>query len=142
MFSESKLAGPGYITLNVIRVLNIISLLLVAIGSWIMLVMTVKTSNVRSLPFYFSDLSANLSDSSTSLTESPISLRASSPYFSSFPSSTSSNHTSPATGLCSAQTMASSSLARPCLHLASISWEISTSLLPASRTWGCHCGEL
>ncbi|KAE8453061.1 hypothetical protein EG329_012248 [Mollisiaceae sp. DMI_Dod_QoI] len=45
MFSESKLAGPGYITLNVIRVLNIISLLLVAIGSWIMLVMTVKTSN-------------------------------------------------------------------------------------------------
>ncbi|CZR59694.1 uncharacterized protein PAC_09588 [Phialocephala subalpina] len=45
MFSESKLAGPGYITLNVIRVLNIISLLLVAIGSWIMLVMTVKTSS-------------------------------------------------------------------------------------------------
>jgi hypothetical protein len=54
MFSENKMAsGPGYITLNVIRVLNIISLLLVVVASWIMLVMTVKTSNVsriHSLP--------------------------------------------------------------------------------------------
>lgn len=46
----TKLAGGGYITLNVIRVLNIISLLLVAIASWVMLVMTVKTSN-----FFFFD---------------------------------------------------------------------------------------
>lgn len=44
------MAGGGYITLNVIRVLNIISLLLVAIASWVMLVMTVKTSN-----FFFFD---------------------------------------------------------------------------------------
>ncbi|RDW91454.1 hypothetical protein BP5796_02619 [Coleophoma crateriformis] len=35
-----KLAGPGYIILNVIRVLNIIVLLLIAIASWVMLVMT------------------------------------------------------------------------------------------------------
>ncbi|TVY50038.1 hypothetical protein LOCC1_G000159 [Lachnellula occidentalis] len=53
MFSPNtgnKLAGGGYITLNVIRVLNIIALLLVAIASWVMLVMTVKTSN-----FFFFD---------------------------------------------------------------------------------------
>lgn len=46
MNSESKMSGPGYITLNVIRVLNIIALLTVAAASWVMLVMTVKTSNV------------------------------------------------------------------------------------------------
>ncbi|CZT44944.1 uncharacterized protein RSE6_05201 [Rhynchosporium secalis] len=50
MFSESKITGAGYITLNVIRALNIISLLLVVVASWIMLVMTVKTSN-----FFFFD---------------------------------------------------------------------------------------
>lgn len=51
MFSENPMArGSGYITLNVIRVLNIISLLLVVVASWIMLVMTVKTSN-----FFFFD---------------------------------------------------------------------------------------
>ena len=53
--SESKMAGPGYITLNVIRVLNIIALLTVGVASWVMLVMTVKTSNVwtpLSSPWY------------------------------------------------------------------------------------------
>lgn len=53
MFSlhpEHKMAGPGYITLNVIRVLNIISLTLIAIASWVMLVMTLKTSS-----FFFFD---------------------------------------------------------------------------------------
>ena len=50
MNSESKLAGPGYLVLNVLRVCNIISLLLVAVASWVMLVMTVKTSN-----FFFFD---------------------------------------------------------------------------------------
>lgn len=53
MFSlhpEHKMAGPGYITLNIIRVLNIISLTLVAIASWVMLVMTLKTSS-----FFFFD---------------------------------------------------------------------------------------
>jgi hypothetical protein len=49
MFSETKM-GPGYITLNILRVCNIISLLLIAVASWIMLVMTVKTSN-----FFFFD---------------------------------------------------------------------------------------
>ena len=44
---QSKMAGPGYIILNVIRVFNIITLLTVAVASWVMLVMTVKTSNVR-----------------------------------------------------------------------------------------------
>ncbi|CAG8976512.1 hypothetical protein HYALB_00006009 [Hymenoscyphus albidus] len=44
MSPEKKMAGAGYITLNIIRVFNIISLLLVAIASWVMLVMTVKTS--------------------------------------------------------------------------------------------------
>ena len=47
MNAESrKLAGPGYIILNILRVFNIISLLTVAVGSWIMLVRTVQTSNV------------------------------------------------------------------------------------------------
>ncbi len=49
MFSETKM-GPGYITLNILRVCNIISLLLIVVASWIMLVMTVKTSN-----FFFFD---------------------------------------------------------------------------------------
>ncbi|PBP25006.1 hypothetical protein BUE80_DR003896 [Diplocarpon rosae] len=50
MFSESKITGAGYITLNIIRVLNIISLLLIVVASWIMLVMIVKTSS-----FFFFD---------------------------------------------------------------------------------------
>jgi hypothetical protein len=45
---SQKLAGPGYIILNVLRVCNIVSLLLVAVGSWIMLVKTVQTSNCKS----------------------------------------------------------------------------------------------
>ncbi|KAF4618117.1 hypothetical protein G7Y89_g14990 [Cudoniella acicularis] len=48
--SESKMAGPGYIILQIIRVLNIIALLLIAIASMIMLAMTLKTSN-----FFFFD---------------------------------------------------------------------------------------
>jgi hypothetical protein len=44
-------SGPGYITLNVLRVLNIISLLLVVIASWIMIVKSVKESNVRTIAF-------------------------------------------------------------------------------------------
>lgn len=50
MNTESKLSGAGYLILNVLRVLNIIVLLLVAIASWVMLVMTVKTSS-----FFFFD---------------------------------------------------------------------------------------
>jgi len=46
----SKLRGPGYVVLNVIRVLNIISLITVAIASWVMLVKTVMTSNVCPYP--------------------------------------------------------------------------------------------
>lgn len=42
--------GPGYIILNVLRAFNIISLLTVVVASWVMLVMTVKTSN-----FFFFD---------------------------------------------------------------------------------------
>ena len=48
--ADSEMRGSGYIILNIIRVLNIISLLTVAIASWVMLVMTVKTSN-----FFFFD---------------------------------------------------------------------------------------
>ena len=44
---DRKLAGPGYIILNVLRVINIISLLTVVVGSWIMLVRTVQTSNCK-----------------------------------------------------------------------------------------------
>jgi hypothetical protein len=48
---SKKLAGPGYIILNVLRVANIISLILVIVGSWIMLVRTVQTSNCQSTIF-------------------------------------------------------------------------------------------
>jgi hypothetical protein len=53
MFSESKM-GPGYITLNILRFFNIIILFLLVVASWIMLVMTVKTSN-----FFFFDGAAH-----------------------------------------------------------------------------------
>lgn len=49
MFSmnpDSKMRGPGYIILNVLRVFNIISLITVVVASWVMLVRTVQTSNV------------------------------------------------------------------------------------------------
>ncbi|KAH6674567.1 hypothetical protein B0J14DRAFT_44197 [Halenospora varia] len=49
-FSEAKMAGPGYIILNVMRVFNVIALLLIAVASMIMLAMTLKTSN-----FFFFD---------------------------------------------------------------------------------------
>ncbi|RAL65442.1 hypothetical protein DID88_001009 [Monilinia fructigena] len=45
-----KQAGRGFLVLNVIRVFNIIALLDVVAASWIMLIMTVKTSN-----FFFFD---------------------------------------------------------------------------------------
>ena len=45
-FFGGSLAGAGYVILNVIRVLNIISLLTVVVASWVMLVRTVQTSNV------------------------------------------------------------------------------------------------
>jgi len=49
-FSREERGGKGYIILNVIRVLNIISLLTIVAASWVMLVMTVKTSNVSKSP--------------------------------------------------------------------------------------------
>ncbi|KAG9242498.1 hypothetical protein BJ878DRAFT_167374 [Calycina marina] len=47
---SSSLRGPGYVVLNVIRVLNIISLIVVVVASWVMLVKTVMASN-----FFFFD---------------------------------------------------------------------------------------
>lgn len=44
---KPKASGKGYVILNVIRGLNIVSLLLAGSGSMIMLVRTVQTSNVR-----------------------------------------------------------------------------------------------
>jgi hypothetical protein len=52
--SQKKIMGPGYITLNIIRVLNVIALTLVAVASWVMLVMTLKTSS-----FFFFDGSSH-----------------------------------------------------------------------------------
>jgi hypothetical protein len=45
----SKMSGKGYIILNILRALNIISLIMVVIASWVMLVRTVQTSNVGTL---------------------------------------------------------------------------------------------
>ncbi|PQE26296.1 Structure-specific endonuclease subunit slx4 protein [Rutstroemia sp. NJR-2017a BBW] len=50
MAKSLKQQGRGFIILNVLRVMNIISLLDVVVASWIMLIMTVKTSN-----FFFFD---------------------------------------------------------------------------------------
>lgn len=47
-FKKEESSGKGYIILNVIRVLNIIALLTIVAASWVMLVMTVKTSSVSS----------------------------------------------------------------------------------------------
>lgn len=44
--SDGKKKGLAYLLLNTIRVINIISLLTVVVGSWIMLVRTVQNSNV------------------------------------------------------------------------------------------------
>jgi len=50
MALRKKLAGSGYIVLNVIRALNIIALLAVVIASIIMLVKTVQISKVSRTP--------------------------------------------------------------------------------------------
>ncbi|OBT86345.1 hypothetical protein VE02_03793 [Pseudogymnoascus sp. 03VT05] len=50
LFQNFKKTGAGYVILNIIRVLNIITLGLIIAGSWIMLVRTVQTSN-----FFFFD---------------------------------------------------------------------------------------
>lgn len=50
LFQNFKKTGAGYVILNVIRVLNIITLGLIVAASWIMLVRTVQTSN-----FFFFD---------------------------------------------------------------------------------------
>jgi len=50
LFKKEESSGKGYIILNVIRVLNIIALLTIVAASWVMLVMTVKTSSVSSTP--------------------------------------------------------------------------------------------
>jgi len=47
MALRKKLAGSGYVVLNVIRVMNIIALLAVVIASIIMLVKTVQISKVK-----------------------------------------------------------------------------------------------
>lgn len=48
-FFKKPLAGPGYIILNIIRVLNIIALLSVIVASWVMLVKTFRVSQVSLL---------------------------------------------------------------------------------------------
>ena len=53
--SSKSLAGPGYIVLNGIRALNIIALLSVAVASWVMIVMNIKTNH-----FFFFDAIAHL----------------------------------------------------------------------------------
>jgi len=62
MFKNFKLAGSGYVILNVIRVLSIITLAVIAAGSWIMLVRTVQTSN-----FFFFDSVSHFMTSTISI---------------------------------------------------------------------------
>ncbi|EPQ65810.1 Bgt-3017 [Blumeria graminis f. sp. tritici] len=50
MHSRPRLAGIGYITLNILRGANIISLILVVVAMWIILVMTFENNN-----FFFFD---------------------------------------------------------------------------------------
>ena len=53
--SPKSLPGPGYIVLNIIRVMNIIALLAVIAASMVMLVKTVITSNVSHMSLKFSN---------------------------------------------------------------------------------------
>jgi hypothetical protein len=62
MFSFTKIAGKGYITLNIIRVLNVISLLLVAVASWIMIVVPAMNGD-----FNFFDATSHFITSGVSL---------------------------------------------------------------------------
>lgn len=78
---KQKLSGPGYIILNILRVLNIISLLTVVVGSWIMLVRTVQTSNVSHSSPLNNVANVNLIFSFSSLMASLTSLQARSAFF-------------------------------------------------------------
>ncbi|KAI9789687.1 MAG: hypothetical protein M1816_005862 [Peltula sp. TS41687] len=53
--SAKTLAGPGYIILNILRVMNIIALLMVIVASWVMLVKTFVVSK-----FFFFDAVSHL----------------------------------------------------------------------------------
>lgn len=46
-FSSKSLAGPGYVILNIMRIMNIIALIMVIVASWVMLVKTFVVSKVR-----------------------------------------------------------------------------------------------
>ncbi|KAI9855550.1 MAG: hypothetical protein M1824_006052 [Vezdaea acicularis] len=61
-FFKKPLAGPGYIILNIIRVLNIIALLSVIVASWVMLVKTFRVSQ-----FYFFDAVSHVTTFTISL---------------------------------------------------------------------------
>lgn len=137
--ADSKIRGPGYIVLNAIRALNVIALLLVAIASWVMLVMTVKTSNVWNpdllFKFIFTDFPSSFS-LTASLTSSPVPLQSSL----SFLRHLCSKPTSQNTGQCSATHLVSSSLAYLWLRWALIFLEIWISRPPVLKIWDFHCG--
>lgn len=59
---DSKMASSGYIILNLLRVANIISLLLVAVASWVIIFMIIKTNS-----FFFFDALTHLTLSFISL---------------------------------------------------------------------------
>lgn len=60
--SSKGLAGPGFLVLNTIRLMNIVALLMVALASWVMIVMNVKTNN-----FFFFDAVAHFITSIVSI---------------------------------------------------------------------------
>lgn len=62
MFKTLKLAGSGYVILNIIRVFSIITLSVIVAGSWIMLVKTIQTSN-----FFFFDSVSHFMTSTISI---------------------------------------------------------------------------
>lgn len=74
--SRKRLAGPGYIILNVLRAMNIIGLLAVVTASVVMLVnaFTTNISNVRSYIVTKGGSSIDMWHSSSSLTPSATSL--------------------------------------------------------------------
>ena len=47
---KKPLAGPGYVILNVLRVMNIVALTAVMVASWVMLVKTFIISKVNAQP--------------------------------------------------------------------------------------------
>jgi len=138
-FNKDERGGKGYIILNVIRVFNIIALLTIVAASWVMLVMTVKTSSVSQEPDRRTFLL--ILHSSFSSMASHISSLTQSVFFLFYQRSTCSNHISPNGGHFSVMNLVLCHLVLLWSFLGSTSLVISTKKLLVLRIWAYLSGE-